>query len=71
MPRAPKGTRSRQDEGSRSKSDRAGRPPARVPPKVPYYEGYFGTDEEKGVERERELGGGDGQGRDGPPRRKA
>lgn len=23
----------------------------------PYYEGYFGTDEEEGVEREREAGG--------------
>ncbi len=24
----------------------------------PYYDGYFGTDEEEGVERERDAGGG-------------
>jgi hypothetical protein len=27
------------------------------PKKEPYYEGYFGTDEEEGVVREREDGG--------------
>ena len=25
----------------------------------PYYDGYFGTDEEEGVERERDAGDGD------------
>ncbi len=29
-------------------------PPAREP-REPYYEGYFGTDEEEGVERETEA----------------
>jgi hypothetical protein len=32
----------------------------------PYYEGYFGTDEEEGVEREREAGDADREERDAP-----
>jgi hypothetical protein len=41
------------------KPDRTGDAPRTdLPPaKEPYYEGYFGTDEEEGVEREREESG--------------
>jgi hypothetical protein len=32
------------------------------PERKPYYEGYFGTDQEEGVERERDEGPGSGAG---------
>jgi hypothetical protein len=38
------------DEGEREQSPRTDLPPV----KEPYYEGYFGTDEEEGVVREEE-----------------
>ncbi len=67
MPREPKKPVP-QHEPSRSKeADRSGR----ASRKVPYYEGYFGIGEEEGVERERELGGGQGEDPEAPPRRKA
>lgn len=34
----------------------------------PYYEGYFGTEEEEGVEREREAPAGDEEDERGPER---
>ena len=72
MPRAPKGKPVRRDEPSRSRQTEAeAERGGRASRKVPYYEGYFGTGEEEGVERERELGGGEGEVPEGPPRRKA
>jgi hypothetical protein len=37
----------------------------------PYYDGYFGTDEEEGVERERDAGDGEGEERRAPSREAA
>ncbi len=42
----------REDEGKQGKQDA---PRTELPPKrEPYYEGYFGTGEEEGAERERD-----------------
>lgn len=46
----------------RDEERRRDRPRTDLPPKrEPYYEGYFGTGEEEGVERERQAGGGEGE----------
>jgi hypothetical protein len=37
----------------------------------PYYDGYFGTDEEEGVERERDAGEGEDEERRAPSREAA
>jgi hypothetical protein len=59
MPRKPK-ERGRGDEAPRTD----------LPPvKEPYYDGYFGTDEEEGVVREEEAGDDADDGK--PERRKA
>lgn len=43
----------KRDEERRGEVPRTDLPPKREP----YYDGYFGTDEEEGVERERDAGG--------------
>jgi hypothetical protein len=43
--------RGKQREGRADDAPRTDLPPK----KEPYYEGYFGTDEEEGVERERQA----------------
>lgn len=49
------------EDPSAGEAPRTDLPPA----KEPYYEGYFGTDEEEGVEREQEDEGTDGADRRG------
>jgi hypothetical protein len=43
---------SKPEDRSREEAPRTDLPPV----KEPYYDGYFGTDEEEGVEREEESG---------------
>jgi hypothetical protein len=43
---------------TKRRDDRSGEAPRTdlTPEREPYYEGYFGTEEEEGVERERDAG---------------